>query len=817
VTGSRKTPDLILQMAELPNVIEAAKASAPAPRSFPWTHTKGAFSMTLRAAVSFLLLSLALTTAQATTIVLPTDDQLISKSPVIVQGRVIESTPVDRNGGIYTETVVAVEAVVKGHTSETIVIREIGGRIEDRFNVVFGSPEYVKGENVLLFLWPVADGSFQTRDLFVGKFTERFTKAGARVWFRVEEADGTDLLNSELQPVAKRDVQRDAQKFSEYVAARVAGRQLARSYEVVSPEFGSDTFQANFSMISEPSMYRWFGFQRGTTANWVSIGSQPGYTGGGVTELRNGMSPWVNNAGSTILYTYSGSSTAAPGGLGRPNGLNEIMFDDPLQEIDGTYTASAGGVIGRGGFNNVKPSGTWTSGSPVQTYATTGDIVEGNLVIQDGVNFSAGLLTAVIAHELGHTLGFGHSTDPTALMYASLRSGSTGALSSDDQAGARWLYPSANSGGGGATPPPPPPATTLPAAPSGLVATPGTGNRIGLMWQVNAANASLQYVYVASGSGPFSRVGSVSAAANAATLGDVPAGTYRMYVTASNAAGESAASNIAQATMAGAQPVDTTALSLQTGRFRVTLTARDQRTGKTGTGQAIPQNDLFGYFSLPELTGNASNPEVFIKVIDGRAVNGTYWVFYGGLTDLEYTLRVVDSATGVVKSYSKAAGGSCGGFDTSAFASNSTSESAPVILGDNGGDVSSIVLIDGLNIQQNACSAGSGNLCALGGRFSITLSARDQRSGKTAAGQSLPQNDLFGYFSLPGLTGNSSNPEVFVKVLDGRAVNGKYWVFWSGLTDLEYIVTVSDSLTGVVKQYRKEPGSACGGFDTSAF
>ena len=770
--------------------------------------------MNVRAAVTYLLLSFVLASAQATTIVLPTDDQLISKSPVIVQGKVIESAAVDRSGGIYTETTVAVERTIKGQANPTIVIREAGGRIGDRFNVVFGSPEYVSGEKVLLFLWPTPDGFYQTRDLFVGKFTERFTKEGRGIWFRKAEADGTDLLDADLQPVARRDVQRDAQKFSVYLAGRVAGRNPARDYEVVSPEFAGDKFQANFTMISDPAVYRWFGFASGTT-NWVSYGTQPGYAGGGVNELRAGMSPWVDNAGSVIRYAYTGASGVAAGGLSRPNGLNEVMFNDPLQEIDGTYSPSAGGVIGRGGFNNVRTGGSWTSGAPAQTYASTGNIVEGNLVIQDGVNFSSSLLTAVIAHEFGHTLGFGHSADPTALMYASLRSGSGGALSADDQAGARWLYPGTNTGGGGATPPPPP-VTTLPAAPSNLVATPGTG-KIGLTWRINSTNASLQYVYVAAGSGPFSRLGSVSSATSAATLTDVPPGTYRIYVTASNEAGESAASNTAQATLAATTPVDTTTLSLQNSRFRVTLTARDQRTGKTGTGQSIPQNDLFGYFSLPELTGNAGNPEVFIKVIDGRAVNSSYWVFYGGLTDLEYTLRVTDTVTGLEKSYAKAAGSSCGGFDTSAFASSATVEGEPLILDGPAGDVSRIVLIDGLNILQNACSAGGGNLCALSGRFSITLSARDQRSGKTASGQSLPQNDLFGYFSLPGLTGSASNPEVFVKVLDGRAVNGKYWVFWSGLTDLEYVVTVTDTQTGQVKQYRKEPGSACGGFDTSAF
>ena len=101
--------------------------------------------------------------------------------------------------------------------------------------------------------------------------------------------------------------------------------------------------------------------------------------------------------------------------------------------------------------------------------------------------------------------------------------------------------------------------------------------------------------------------------------------------------------------------------------FIATVQARNQRNGQTGPGFAIPQTDIFGYFSLPALTRNPSNPEVFVKVIDGNFLNGHFWVFYGGLTDLEYTLTVQDALTGETKSYLKPAGSAEGGFDTSAF------------------------------------------------------------------------------------------------------------------------------------------------------
>lgn len=106
---------------------------------------------------------------------------------------------------------------------------------------------------------------------------------------------------------------------------------------------------------------------------------------------------------------------------------------------------------------------------------------------------------------------------------------------------------------------------------------------------------------------------------------------------------------------------------IATHSFSVQLSATDQRTGTAALGLAIPQNDIFGYFSLPELTGNPANPEVFVKILDGTSVNGKFWVFYGGLTDLAYTLTVTEDSTGKRKSYAKPAGSAAGGFDTSAF------------------------------------------------------------------------------------------------------------------------------------------------------
>src|SRR5262249_51502775 len=103
--------------------------------------------------------------------------------------------------------------------------------------------------------------------------------------------------------------------------------------------------------------------------------------------------------------------------------------------------------------------------------------------------------------------------------------------------------------------------------------------------------------------------------------------------------------------------------------FDVTLAATDPRTGATGVGQVISQNDIYGIFSIPGITGNAGNPEVIVKMVDASGIGQDYWVFYAALTDLNYTLSVKETATGNTKTYGDVTVGTtvCGKFDTTGF------------------------------------------------------------------------------------------------------------------------------------------------------
>ncbi len=83
---------------------------------------------------------------------------------------------------------------------------------------------------------------------------------------------------------------------------------------------------------------------------------------------------------------------------------------------------------------------------------------------------------------------------------------------------------------------------------------------------------------------------------------------------------------------------DTTTLCLNQGRFEVKI---DYRTaaGATGDGQAVSLTTDSGYFWFFD----DANVELVIKVIDGCGYNDRYWVFAGGLTNVETHLTVRDT------------------------------------------------------------------------------------------------------------------------------------------------------------------------------
>src|SRR3954466_3661931 len=114
---------------------------------------------------------------------------------------------------------------------------------------------------------------------------------------------------------------------------------------------------------------------------------------------------------------------------------------------------------------------------------------------------------------------------------------------------------------------------------------------------------------------------------------------------------------------AGSCTPTATRLCLHDSRFGVEVAWTIPGDGESGAGHASPlSNDtgLFWFF-------RDSSLELVVKVLDGRTINGHFWVYYGGLSDVEYTITVTDHKTGASEIYHNPASQLASGADTSAF------------------------------------------------------------------------------------------------------------------------------------------------------
>ena len=112
-------------------------------------------------------------------------------------------------------------------------------------------------------------------------------------------------------------------------------------------------------------------------------------------------------------------------------------------------------------------------------------------------------------------------------------------------------------------------------------------------------------------------------------------------------------------------------------------------------------------------------------------------------------------------------------------------------------------------------SSQPGNTASLhNDRFTVAVAWRDF-DGNTGAATAMPlsgdDSGLFYFF-------DSNNWEMLVKVLDGCEFNSHFWVFAAATTNVEYEVTVTDSVTGEAKSYDNPLGQAAPAItDTQAF
>jgi hypothetical protein len=364
-----------------------------------------------------------------------------------------------------------------------------------------------------------------------------------------------------------------------------------------------------------------------------------------------------------------------------------------------------------------------------------------------------------------------------------------------------------------------------PNAPTSLLAVPASSSSIRLNWLDNSTNEA-DFRVERNINGIWTEIAVVGANTTSYVVTGLSADSaYTFRVRARNEGGDSAYTSEASAqtlVAPGACVSSDTTVCLLDGRFRVVVDYLNQfanppqpgklRTAKLLPGTQNPDTATFGFSSAQAI-------EVVVRVQDTRPFGlNRFDIYYGGMTDVEYTVTVQDMQTGTTRLYRNPPGMTGGGVDRTSFPTNGAATDAYQLVQGNSSTRDPIALA---NVAPHACVATATTACLLSDRFEVKIDFLNQFANPPAPGSMLGAKLLAGVQNPDAATFGFNSPqaiEAVVRIQDARPFGlNRFDIYFGGMTDVEYTVTVTDTTTGRVRQYRNPPGSVGGGVDRTSF
>jgi hypothetical protein len=379
----------------------------------------------------------------ATTVALPGSfADLAKSSEAVVLARALDASSLRKSVWISTRTDFEVLRALSGPLQEgaRFTAEVPGGEVDGETWLVPGSPRFQPGESYLLCLRLKSTGLWQPTLLACGALRETEGAGGSYLLSPVEESfemaavpgvEGGGAAGLGLSGSFEEEA------FLELLSQALEGRTAwdpsgARAGDTAeSPGGTGAAVPAGCSFFSSDGMnFRWSAFDSGGVVGMRADATGDfSLAGGGFRELQEAMGLWMAISGTSVNLVYEGpvdlAIDCAAGGAATDGA---IVFNDPCSEMQDAGILAVGGPIAAGTHNF--DGATWLT--------ITGWIV----IVNDGAG-SIGVdnYRLVLAHEMGHGLGYGHVEDGAALMYAIC----CNAVNATDTRCARYAYPPSDS------------------------------------------------------------------------------------------------------------------------------------------------------------------------------------------------------------------------------------------------------------------------------------------------------------------------------------------------------------------------------------